>query len=85
MACKKPILMVIDGVSRELVEDAACGIYVEPENPEDFKEKVIHYLNMSEEDRNKEGESGYKYAKEHFDRTQLAYKYLNHIQTIAKK
>lgn len=85
MACKKPVLMVIDGVSKQLVEDAGCGIYVEPENPEDFKEKVILYLNMSEEERNKEGESGYKYAKEHFDRTQLAHKYLNYIQDSAKK
>ncbi len=26
MSCKKPILMAIDGVSRELVEDAQCGV-----------------------------------------------------------
>ena len=32
MSCKKPILMLIDGVSRKLVEDANCGLYIEPEN-----------------------------------------------------
>jgi hypothetical protein len=32
MACKKPILMLIDGVSRDLIEEAQCGIYAEPEN-----------------------------------------------------
>ncbi|NDC40781.1 MAG: glycosyltransferase WbuB, partial [Chitinophagia bacterium] len=32
MSCKKPILMAIDGVSRELLEDAGAGTYVEPEN-----------------------------------------------------
>ena len=32
MSCKKPILMAIDGVSKELVEDAKAGYYVEPEN-----------------------------------------------------
>ena len=34
MSCKIPILLAIDGVSRELVETANCGIYVEPENRE---------------------------------------------------
>ncbi len=85
MACKIPVLMVIDGVSRQLVEDAQCGIYVEPENPADFKEKVLHYLNMPKAERQKEGELGYAYAKEHFDRTQLANKYLNYIKDIVKK
>jgi glycosyltransferase involved in cell wall biosynthesis len=85
MACKKPVLMVIDGVSRKLVEDAQCGIYVEPENPVDFKEKVLHYLKMSEADRQKEGRAGYIYAKKYFDRTKLANKYLDYIKSVSKK
>src|SRR5690606_25040872 len=32
MSCKKPVLLAIDGVSRDLIEAADCGVYVEPEN-----------------------------------------------------
>ncbi len=36
MCCKVPVLMAIDGVSRELVEEAQCGVYVEPENIDEY-------------------------------------------------
>jgi glycosyltransferase involved in cell wall biosynthesis len=79
MACKKPILMAIDGVSRELVEKADAGIYVQPENPEDFAQKVQFYLFNSLE-VNRQGENGYKFAKTNFDRIVLAKKYIQLIQ-----
>lgn len=40
MACKKPILLVIDGVSRDFVEKAECGTFAEPENPANFATKI---------------------------------------------
>jgi len=80
MACKRPIFMVIDGVSRELVEEAQCGVYVEPENPRDYATKIKQYLNLSEEELEKQGESGYQFAKANFDRDALAEKYLQHLE-----
>jgi len=78
MACRKPVLMAIDGVSRELVETANCGYYVEPENPADFAEKIRLYLGNPS--RVKEhGDNGYTYAKEHFDREVLAREYLKRL------
>jgi len=83
MSCKKPILMAIDGVSRELVEAAGAGVYVEPENTEEYNRIIRQYLNNPERLKT-EGESGYKYAQENFDREVLANKYLEHLQQIAK-
>jgi glycosyltransferase involved in cell wall biosynthesis len=81
MACKKPILMVIDGVSRDLVEQADAGIFVQPENAEYFAQKVKFYLsNPSEITR--QGKNGYCFAKENFDRMVLAKKYLLLIQKV---
>ena len=40
MSCKTPILLAIDGVSRDLVEAADCGVYVEPENAKEIAEKL---------------------------------------------
>lgn len=83
MACKKPILMAIDGVSRTLVEQANAGVFVQPENAEDFAQKVKFYLSNSSEIK-KQGESGYQFAKENFDRIVLAKKYLHLIQEKLK-
>ncbi|MEO7834396.1 MAG: glycosyltransferase family 4 protein, partial [Ginsengibacter sp.] len=84
MSCKTPILMAIDGVSRKLVEDAACGMYVEPENIDDYDKQIRMYL--SDLPRVKiEGENGYEYARKNFDRSVLAKKYLDAIKQSIKK
>lgn len=81
MSCKKPILMVIDGVSRKLVEDAQAGVYVEPENPADFAEKIRFYIENPGQVL-LQGNNGYNYAINNFDRTVLSRKYINYIETI---
>lgn len=81
MSCKKPILMAIDGVSRELVEDADAGLFVEPENPQDFAFKVRTYMD-NQTLLEKQGINGYIYAKKHFDRNVLAKKYLFEMANI---
>ncbi len=81
MACKKPILMAIDGVSRKLVEEAKAGVYVEPENVADYIEKIDFYLN----NRNQlvvQGLSGYEFALTSFDREKLAAQYFTHLKQI---
>ncbi len=83
MACKKPILMAIDGVSRKLVEDAAAGSFVEPERPEHFASIIRAYLNDSERLK-REGEAGYQYAYANFDRRVLSERYLAEVQKLVK-
>ncbi len=84
MSCKKPILMAIDGVSRELLEDAGAGTYVEPENTAEYNRIIREYLAHPERLKT-EGESGYRYAKENFDREVLAKKYIGHISDLISK
>lgn len=79
MSCKKPIFMAIDGVSRELLEKANAGVFVEPENAEDFSGKVRFYLKNPDKIK-QQGESGYAYAKKNFDRNVLALKYLEELE-----
>src|SRR5690606_3054942 len=81
MSCKTPILMAIDGVSRELVETAEAGVYVEPENNSEYKRIIREYLAETERLRI-EGENGYRYAKENFDRGILADRYIKHIEEV---
>jgi len=82
MACKKPILLVIDGVSRELVETAGCGVFAEPERPDDIAQKIRMYLEHPQLLK-EHGENGYAYARAHFDRTVLSNKYLEHLKALS--
>lgn len=81
MSCKVPVLMAIDGVSRELVEIADAGVFIEPENPAHFAEKIKYYLKNRQLIK-VQGENGYKYAKENFDRNVLANQYLIELSHI---
>lgn len=80
-SCKKPILMAIDGVSRELVEAAKAGSYIEPENISEYNRIVREYI-INPKRLEEEGVNGYHFAKENFDREVLATKYLNEIKQI---
>ena len=77
-SCQKPVLMAIDGLSRELVETADAGVFVEPENPADFANKVRFYLDKPALLK-RQGENGYLYARQHFDREKLALQYLERV------
>lgn len=81
-ACRKPTIMVIDGVSRELVEKAGAGLYAEPEDTDALVEQ-IGYLMQYPEMARQMGENGYVYAKAYFDRKKLASRYLHFIRQIA--
>lgn len=81
MSCKKPTLLAIDGVSRELVETAQCGVYVEPENAQAIATGIRNLLN-SPEKLALMGSNGYEYAMTHFDRTVLATQYMECMKTV---
>jgi len=79
MSCKRPILLAIDGVSRDLINDAKCGVYVEPENTIDIVKGVKKLMNLNEDEIYRMGLNGYNYAKNYFDREKLAFQYLNEL------
>ncbi len=83
MSCRKPVLLAIDGVSRELVEDAGCGTYVPPENPEAYAGAVRDYLKHPKHIK-EQGERGYQYANIHFDRELLAEKFIKELKRCAR-
>ncbi len=81
MSCKVPILILIDGLSREMIEEADCGIYAEPENIDDIVSKIKFVMSEWDTETLKtKGENGYHYAKNNFDRTVLANRYISLIE-----
>jgi glycosyltransferase involved in cell wall biosynthesis len=84
MSCKKPILLAIDGVSRQLIEEAGCGFYVEPENIAKIVSTVRSIL-QSPDKLSGMGMNGYNFAKQHFDRNILAEEYLTKLESIVNR
>ena len=76
--------MLIDGISRELIEEAKCGVFVEPERPEEFAEKIRLLVSQPEQELIQMGENGYHFVKLHFERRKLANEYLQYLTGLTK-
>lgn len=82
MCCKKPIIIGIDGVARQLVEDAGAGLYAEPENADAFIDALLRL--KSDPDRMaRMGASGHDHAAQHYSRDAMARKYLELLEELA--
>ncbi len=81
MGCQTPILMAIDGISKTLVEESGSGLFVEPENPQDFARQTRWMMGHPEEAKAM-GMSGFYYAKENLHRSSLAKKYIQRLQGL---
>lgn len=82
MSCRKPILVTIDGITRELIEQSQSGLYAEPENTDDFCKAIQKLADTSQEEMAVMGDKGYDYVSTHFDRKKLAEKYLEVIKSV---
>jgi glycosyltransferase involved in cell wall biosynthesis len=76
MVAAKPVIISIDGVARKLIEDADSGIYVEPENAQEFAEAVLA-LKENPQLCSEYGQNGLNFVRQHYSRASLADKYLD--------
>jgi glycosyltransferase involved in cell wall biosynthesis len=78
MSAKRPIILGIDGVAKELVENAGAGLFVEPENAQEFANAVLKLKEDPDYCFNC-GERGFDYVSNNFARNILADKYIGII------
>lgn len=82
MSCSVPILLLIDGVSRQLVENAQCGVFAQPEDSSDIAKKMTYLSKLDKPSLVKMGSNGLSYAIENFDREKLADDYISKLGSI---
>ena len=82
MAAEKPIILAIDGVIREVVESADCGIFCEPGNPHAIA-SVILGMYRNRNGLAKIGKRGKVYLEQNFDRMIIAKDFTDMIEEIA--
>jgi glycosyltransferase involved in cell wall biosynthesis len=71
MAAGRPVVLAIDGVIRELVEDAGCGIFCQPGDSKVVAD-AITILAESRDRGRAMGLMGRRYLEEHFSREVIA-------------
>ena len=71
MAAGKPVILAIDGVIRQVVEDAHAGIFVQPGDANKLAD-AVKKLNNDPSSVIKMGTAGRDYVKKHFNRIELA-------------
>lgn len=67
MSAGKPIVTMINGEAKELIEDIGCGVSVDAGDAKAFAEAVLHCSQMSSEERDKLGEKGKDFSAKHFN------------------
>lgn len=66
MASGKPVLAMIDGDARQLVEDSACGLACRAGDAKAFADSVRRMMQMPEEELRKLGKNGREYFERYF-------------------
>jgi glycosyltransferase involved in cell wall biosynthesis len=83
MAAGRPVVLAIDGVIRDVVEAADCGIFAQPGNPSALAQ-AIQALAADKERSCRMGLAGRKYLEEHFSRKGLAEKLVGILDEMTK-
>jgi glycosyltransferase involved in cell wall biosynthesis len=84
MAMKRPVILGVEGESRQIVEEAKAGLVIEPENSRDLANCVLNLADNPELGI-KLGGNGHKYVASQFDRAVLARRYSGLIESVAAK
>ena len=83
MFAGKPVLYAIEA-GNNLVEEAACGICAEPENPRSMKDAILRMTAMSPEERNEMGARGRRHVLANYMFDDLARKFLDGVHEKKK-
>jgi len=83
MAMERPLILGVEGESKSIIEDADCGIAIEPENAEEL---VGALRKLHDEDGlgMRLGKNGRKCVEERYNRDSLAAEYLTLLRDAAE-
>ena len=83
MAAGKPVLLAIEGVIREVIEEAGAGIAIPPGDPAALADG-IRYLADHPDEGQTMGSRGRNHVKQHFNRPIQAEKFASLIEDLQK-
>jgi len=84
MAAGRPILLAIDGVIREVVEAAGCGVFTGPGNPSRMADAIRKLANDPEKSRLM-GMRGRAYLEDNFSRDAIGQKLIGLLEEMIRE
>jgi len=84
MAMQKPVILGVEGESRQIIETARSGLCIEPQNAAQLAHSVVELADKPEL-CSELGRNGRTYVTENFDRRVLAAKYEQLIARMANR
>lgn len=81
MMAGKPIIQAIDA-GNNIVEEAKCGIYAEPENAKSIGNAILKIKEMSREERETLGKNGHEFVLKNHTYQVLAEKFLDALKNM---
>jgi glycosyltransferase involved in cell wall biosynthesis len=84
MAAGRPIVLAIDGVIRQVVEEAGAGIWVAPGDPQALANALLHLATARDMGRQM-GQAGREHVGEHFNRPDLAHRMARTMEAMTHK
>jgi glycosyltransferase involved in cell wall biosynthesis len=81
MSCARPVILGVEGLARQILEDAAAGLAIEPENA-DALASAITQLDNNRDLAKALGEPGRAYILEKFSRANTAQTYLTVLRDV---
>lgn len=81
MMSAKPIIQAINA-GNNMVQEAQCGISIEPENPEAIIDAVNQLMHLSDEELVIMGKNGKSFASENHDYQRLSEKFIRIMKTL---
>ncbi|MGB9235239.1 MAG: glycosyltransferase family 4 protein [Terriglobales bacterium] len=81
MACARPVIVAVDGQSRQIVEEAQAGVFARPEDSHAMV-KAIHDLARDPALRSQMGMNGRQHIAEKFSREQTAWNYISVLEEV---
>lgn len=82
-ACERPVLLSVDGEARRVMETAAAGVFVPPEEPAALAEAILT-LQANPLLREQMGRRGRTYTEAHYSRQALAERLAGELETLCK-
>jgi glycosyltransferase involved in cell wall biosynthesis len=84
MASGKPVILAIEGVMREVIEQARAGIAVHPGDQNDLV-RAVKWLVENLDEGKRMGGRGRAFVEKNFDRNQLAERLFQLMQSLVKE
>ena len=80
-AAGKPVIVNFTGVSKDVILENNCGVFVKPDDPKGFAIEIIKLKNESQRLREM-GINARKLAEDKFDREKLAVKFIEVLESV---